>query len=640
MSVRRFLSAGPAVGLAILMAVTPSLGSSQEDPSMELARALSRDQLEEVTRLLASGVQPAPFHLFIATSRPEFDRPTRMLVEAGADPNLVAMSPGGSPTGSLILPATSGKVATVRLLLDLGADPDFRTDPNGMTALMAAAMNGRTEVIAVLLEYGADASLTDSGGDTALSWATLKALGSGDQSGVALLGGGSAEGETAMDLLQNGLNMDGTYQPGSQSLREGESLYAPGAFTGPCLSRRNPAMDPAHPAPGSTGSGSYWETHVRFEGGMFVGLISPPDCEPLHLAPAEYRVQVLGGDFSWVWECSHQRGSECLRVRKEDSGELVRYEFGVGVSPEAPPVPNPGEDCTVEAVEIILPDNVDQFSYDGSPAGVLEVKASAAVHPEDCARAVTWSMEDVGEISPRKHVVGDEVTFTFQGLPRDNDALGPKVIRAEAAGKSAEVTVEIFFNPTEWNNPGSGALPNWFYYWEQTRAGGGESFDYTPERRSLVTGGLAQAQYDYAEDKVYLTDRTFEGSCAARTAGYGGGESTGIDCFAEMVRHENQHKKDRHAWWGATNPQLPGTEGDFDGDLVPDHIEKALSESRACNWMIRWSCSGRPEGTLDLEMDAYATGWSWLRGAATAQDWSWCGKQWKDAGVCQGGRVW
>jgi len=505
---------------------------------------------------------------------------------------------------------------------------------------MTAAMNGRTEVMAVLMEYGADQSLEDGGGDTALSWATLKALGSGDQSGLELLGVGSAEGEAAMDLLQNGVDIDGTYQPGFQSLRKDETLYAPGGFTGPCVSKRNPAFDPAHPSPGDTGSGSYRETHVWFDGGMSEGLISPPNCEPLHLAPAEYRVEVAGGDFEWVWECSQSRGSDCIIVRKNETGDLVRYDFGFGVSPEAPPVPNPDDDCTVEAVEIMLPDGVDQFSYDGSPGGVLEVKASAAVHPESCEGAVTWSMEDVGEISPRKAVAGDEVTFTFQGLPRDNEAFGAKVIRAEAAGRSAEVTVEVFFKPTEWNNPGEGAYPNWFYYWKQTRAGGGETFDYSPERRSLVTGGLAQAQYGYAEDMVYLTDITYSSSCAARTPDFGGAESQGIDCFAELVRHETQHKTDRHAWWGATNPQLPGTEGDFDGDLVPDHIEKDLAESRACNWMIRWSCSGRPEGTIDLEMDAYATGWSWIRGAASAQDWSWCGKQWKDASVCPGGRIW
>lgn len=114
------------------------------------------------------------------------------------------------------------------------------------------------------------------------------------------------------------------------------------------------------------------------------------------------------------------------------------------------------------------------------------------------------------------------------------------------------------------------------------------------------------------------------------------------------MRHEGQHKKDRRAWWGAYNPKAAFDNHrdaymerfDEDGDLVPNNVEKTLAASRGCDWKSRESCSGRPPGKIDLEMNSYAEGWSWIRGAADSQDWSWCGKQWKDAKVCPKGRIW
>ncbi|MFC1791346.1 ankyrin repeat domain-containing protein, partial [Gemmatimonadota bacterium] len=512
--------------------------------------------------------------------------------------------------------------------------------PRGMTPLMAAAMNGRAEAVSALLEFGSDPSLTDGGGDTALSWATLNALGSGDDAILSQLSGSSSEGEAAMSLLRNGIDMDGTFQPGFQSLREEEEVYAPGGFAGPCLSRRNPAMDPAHPSPGQAGSGAFRETHVWFEGGMSVGTITPPNCEPLHLAPAQYRVQVLGGDVSWVWECAYPRGDGCIIVRKNATTINVMYEFDVGVEANAPLVPNPDEPCEVESIEITLPTREKQYAYDGSPQGLLEVAATARALPTSCGKPIQWSMEDIGEVSARQQGAGESVEFRFTGLPRESEAFGPKVIRAEVDGVSVEVVVEVFFDPTAWNNPGEGALPNWFHYWGQTRAGGGQTVHYSPERRSRTTGGFAQAQYDYTKDRVYLTDITYSKSCAPRTSDFGGGSSKGIDCFAELVRHENQHKVDRHAWWGARNPETAPWADDWDQDLVPNEVEERLSETRGCNAMWRESCSGVPAGSIDVEMDAYATGWGWIRGGANDQDWSWCGKQWKDPSVCQGSKIW
>jgi cytohesin len=74
------------------------------------------------------------------------------LLKGGADAN-EPLPLGRRP---LMLAARSGNVAAVRALLDRGAEPNAREDQRGTTALMQAADQGHADVIAVLIEHGAD----------------------------------------------------------------------------------------------------------------------------------------------------------------------------------------------------------------------------------------------------------------------------------------------------------------------------------------------------------------------------------------------------------------------------------------------------------------------------------------------------
>jgi len=67
----------------------------------------------------------------------------------------------------LTLAAFEGRVRVVKLLLELGADPNFRAD-NGWTPLIAAANDGRTRIVEILIDAGADLNGADMKGQTAL----------------------------------------------------------------------------------------------------------------------------------------------------------------------------------------------------------------------------------------------------------------------------------------------------------------------------------------------------------------------------------------------------------------------------------------------------------------------------------------
>jgi ankyrin repeat protein len=166
-----------------------------------LSLALTGTDADIVALLLDAGADPnavmadGDTHLMIAArdGLPEF---VKLLIEYGADPDSRHQEYGYS---ALMLAANAGNVDTVRLLLASGADPDAATyrigdenwirpngqpgfgngigiirggtpadrgrrDPlqGGMTALLYAARHNHTQVVATLLDAGADIHQTDA----------------------------------------------------------------------------------------------------------------------------------------------------------------------------------------------------------------------------------------------------------------------------------------------------------------------------------------------------------------------------------------------------------------------------------------------------------------------------------------------
>jgi ankyrin repeat protein len=88
----------------------------------------------------------------------------RLLIERDADVNKTGWTP-------LHYAASGGKAEVVQLLLDHYAYVDAES-PNGTTPLMMAAMYGTTGAVDVLLAAGADPTLKNALGLTALDFAS------------------------------------------------------------------------------------------------------------------------------------------------------------------------------------------------------------------------------------------------------------------------------------------------------------------------------------------------------------------------------------------------------------------------------------------------------------------------------------
>ena len=92
-----------------------------------------------------------------------------LLLRAGANPN--ALSPGGSP---LHRACNCGRENTALLLLENGADPNLQDQFEAKTPLHAATeimMNRDFAIVTMLLAHGADPSIRDKEGKTALNYA-------------------------------------------------------------------------------------------------------------------------------------------------------------------------------------------------------------------------------------------------------------------------------------------------------------------------------------------------------------------------------------------------------------------------------------------------------------------------------------
>lgn len=126
----------------------------------------------KVEALLRAGVPPdgvaSDTTPLIAACLASCSEAVEVLLRFGADPNRQDLN-RQSP---LIAAAGSGDVESVKMLLDRGAVVDWQ-NAEGMSALLVASRFGHLEVVRALLTAGASPILRCNRGGTALIWAMM-----------------------------------------------------------------------------------------------------------------------------------------------------------------------------------------------------------------------------------------------------------------------------------------------------------------------------------------------------------------------------------------------------------------------------------------------------------------------------------
>jgi uncharacterized protein len=141
-------------------------------PVLEFHEAAAAGQLDRVKQLvernsaLASGYSPDGFPVFALAAAFGQLPVARYLFEKGGQVNAAATN--GTGYNALTGAVTGGHAEIVAWLLENGADPNYRYGP-GYTPLLAAAANGRLEIVKLLLLHGADVHAKTNDGKSALT---------------------------------------------------------------------------------------------------------------------------------------------------------------------------------------------------------------------------------------------------------------------------------------------------------------------------------------------------------------------------------------------------------------------------------------------------------------------------------------
>ena len=156
-----------AAAVRALLAQRVDVNAPGNDGTPALHWAVRTDELEMARLLLGAGADPKQANrygvtpLFLACANGN-EAMIRLLLDAGADPN------AADPTGEtpLMEAARVGTLGAVKLLLERGAVLDARDPAFEQTALMVAVRENHPDVVAFLVERGADVNARTRTGAT------------------------------------------------------------------------------------------------------------------------------------------------------------------------------------------------------------------------------------------------------------------------------------------------------------------------------------------------------------------------------------------------------------------------------------------------------------------------------------------
>ncbi len=298
----------------------------------------------------------------------------------------------------------------------------------------------------------------------------------------------------------------------------------------------------------------------------------------------------------------------------------------------------------------------NEFTFGKETRGICRILCRAKLTPDNEAtqswakKNVEWSISDLPATTTTKEWVdadgaqtdnkGSNVICRFIGLPRSYTDFGAKTVTMKAFGTPTIQPIEIFFSKYDTNHPGGNQplnpterTPNWFYYWNQAV---GDSNAVYVTAGNLITA-MVPAMQKWSPDMTYTkTEIWVNNGCAEAWTGRLGRSPrvTGIDTFANIIRHEKEHVSQiaradalltqrigkwekGWAWnvartdesWNHYNPGPPPENLDISDQIdvnVPDaweplDIERAAEAQETIpedtNWQIDWGDEGKKHQT-------------------------------------------
>lgn len=161
------------VAFLMLPGILFCLCTSDQDSDEEMEKAIKAKDFQKVSALISAGADVnarARGHVPPLSSAAMWGTPeiARLLLERGANVNYRDTLTGQS---ALTIAAGFAPAETVGLLLERGAEVDVVETMSSYTALINAANSGRSDSVRLLLGRGAKVSLADRDGMTALHYA-------------------------------------------------------------------------------------------------------------------------------------------------------------------------------------------------------------------------------------------------------------------------------------------------------------------------------------------------------------------------------------------------------------------------------------------------------------------------------------
>lgn len=232
----------------------------------------------------------------------------------------------------------------------------------------------------------------------------------------------------------------------------------------------------------------------------------------------------------------------------------------------------------------------------------------------DLDENIEWEVEEIpGVVFDPSPAKGGSFNLAFQGMPEDNFGMGDKTLTMrypEGGCEEVESKLRLFFMPNTRGNP-QGDMPNWYYYWWDTRASGDKNHSYTDgcldDEGNELYGYYLDEETGYHVCQLGNTPSDRQESCPSHLEG--------IDTYAATVIHERQHMLYYYAWWDPYDP-----EADLDDDRVPDDMEADMG-------LDPEETDTDGDGLYDEHDLVWNTECTWVVGAANKQDWSAGGKQ-------------